>query len=149
MWARNLLFLGLCLAGVMVLASSLAPSPPPEHWNDFSPARTVAPDFAAAVNELNDVFRQEWQASNLQAAPRADDLAVARRLSLALTGTIPSLEEIRMFEARPAEQRLDWWMHGLLRDRRSSDYVAERLARAYVGTIEGPFLLYRRRRFVN
>ena len=38
------------------------------------------------------------------AAPRppAPELAVMRRLSLALTGTIPSLEEIRRFEARPA-----------------------------------------------
>ena len=72
-----------------------------------------------------------------------------RRLSLALTGSIPSLEEIRAFEARPAEGRLDWWIETLLADRRSSDYLAERLARAFVGTEGGPFLVYRRRRFVS
>jgi hypothetical protein len=35
----------------------------------------------------------------------------------------------------------------LLQDRRWSDYFAERFSRAMVGTDEGPFLLFRRRRF--
>ena len=72
-----------------------------------------------------------------------------RRLSLALTGSIPSLEEIRTFEARPVDGRLDWWLEILLQDRRSADYLAERLARAFVGTEGGPFLVYRRRKFVS
>ena len=72
-----------------------------------------------------------------------------RRLSLALTGTIPSLEEIRRFEARPAGDRVRPWLDGLLRDRRCADYLAERLARAFVGTEDGPFLVFRRRRFVS
>jgi hypothetical protein len=38
---------------------------------------------------------------------------------------------------------------GLLRDRRFADYWAERLARAFVGTEDGPFLVFRRRRFVS
>ena len=36
----------------------------------------------------------------------------------------------------------------MLRDRRCTDYLAERLARVYVGTEDGPFILFRRRRFV-
>ena len=36
----------------------------------------------------------------------------------------------------------------LLADRRFSDYLAERFARVYVGTEDGPFILYRRRRFI-
>ena len=72
-----------------------------------------------------------------------------RRLALALTGSVPSLEEIRRFEALPAAgDGIDAWLDDLLRDRRSSDYLAERLARAYVGTEDGPFLVFRRRRFV-
>ncbi len=71
-----------------------------------------------------------------------------RRLSLSLCGTVPSLEEIRRFEARPAEGRIESWVDDLLRDRRSADYLAERFARAFVGTEDGPFLLYRRRRFI-
>src|SRR5262249_38526401 len=41
------------------------------------------------------------------------------------------------------------WLDELLRDRRTSDYLAERLARAFVGTEDGPFLLFRRRRFTT
>ena len=37
----------------------------------------------------------------------------------------------------------------LLSDRRFSDYFAERLARSYVGTEGGPFLFFRRHRFVS
>ncbi|MDP6443949.1 MAG: DUF1553 domain-containing protein, partial [Pirellulaceae bacterium] len=80
--------------------------------------------------------------------PPADMLVVARRLSLALTGTIPSLEELRQLEKQPAESQLDWWLDHLLEDRRFADHVAERLARSYVGADGGPFLVFRRRRFV-
>jgi len=79
----------------------------------------------------------------------ADELTVARRLALGLVGTIPSLEEIRWIEEQPAEERIPRWTERLLADRRWADYAAERLARAYVGTEVGPFLVYRRRRFVS
>src|SRR5262249_32808791 len=74
---------------------------------------------------------------------------IARRMSLALAGTIPSLEEIRTLEAVPEAQRIEWWTSHLLEDRRFCDYFAERLARVYVGTENGPFLVFRRRRFVS
>ena len=45
--------------------------------------------------------------------------------------------------------RFDWWVNYLLSDDRFHDYAAERLARAFVGTENGPFILYRRRRFVS
>ena len=81
--------------------------------------------------------------------PRAPDLKIARRLSLGLTGTIPSLEEIREFEKQPRQRRVQWWVSHLVADRRYADYVGERFARAYVGVENGPFLVYRRRRFVT
>ena len=71
-----------------------------------------------------------------------------RRLSLALTGTVPSLEEIRRFESRPEGRRVSAWLDDVLADRRSADYLAERFARAFVGTEDGPFIVFRRRRFV-
>ncbi len=86
--------------------------------------------------------------SDVRPAEPAPELIVARRISLALTGTIPSLEEIRRFESWPKAERLDRWLAERLADRRYADYVAERLARVYVGVDEGPFLLFRRRRFV-
>lgn len=103
-------------------------------------------DVAARVDRE---FRDAWLGRGIQAAAPADDLTVARRLSLGLTGTVPSLEEIRSIESVPPQDRIAWWTNRLLQDRRCSDYVAERLARAYVGTENGPFLIYRRRRFVN
>ena len=91
----------------------------------------------------------EWSAEGIEPADRADDLAVARRLALALVGTVPSLEEIRRFEATSADTRLAAYADALLSDRRSADYLAERLARTYVGVEDGPFIVYRRRRFVT
>ena len=84
-----------------------------------------------------------------QDEPRATDLEILRRLSLALTGTIPSVEWIRDFESWPKEKRIDLVLARIFEDRRSSDYLAERFARAFVGVENGPFLVYRRRRLVD
>jgi hypothetical protein len=111
--------------------------------------RPVADDLTAVVAKINQEFRDHWREQGLSPAPRADELTIARRLSLALTGTIPSLEEIRELEKVQPADRVAWWLAHLLEDRRYADYVAERLARAYVGTENGPFIVYRRRRFVT
>ena len=76
-------------------------------------------------------------------------MLVARRLSLGLTGTIPSVQELKALEKQPSDQRISWWVSRLLEDARTHDYLAERLARAWVGVEGGPFLMYRRRRFVS
>ena len=148
MWARNLLFLALIAAGAIALGSA-ASSTPRSRAVQFRPEEFQADDFRAAVDQVNASFRKHWADLGIQPAPRASDLAVARRLALALTGTIPSLAEVRQLETRPADQRLPWWLAGTLQDRRYADYFAERLARAFVGTEDGPFLIYRRRRFVS
>jgi hypothetical protein len=100
------------------------------------------------VTEVNQAFLGEWLSRGLSSAPGASELAVYRRLTLALTGTIPSLEEIRRFEARPEGRRVGPALEELLSDRRFADYFGERLARVFVGTEAGPFLLFRRHRFV-
>lgn len=178
MWQKNALFLGLCLLGAAAIAGSLLRRERinrPEQFrpNRFitstrhvtdsaarissrstgssilEPDRTTPSDLGATLAQLNAEFYQHWTAQGLDTTPRADDLTIARRLSLALTGTIPSLEEIRALEKVPADERLEWWTSHLLEDRRFADYFAERLARAYVGVEDGPFLIYRRRRFVT
>jgi len=106
-------------------------------------------NFHETVKQINEAFADDWSKADLQSTKRASDLLVARRLSLALTGSIPSFEEIRTIQQLPQEQRITHWVNRLLSDQRYSDYLAERLARAYVGTEEGPFLVYRRRRFVK
>ncbi len=94
-------------------------------------------------------FSEYWQEKGLDVAEPATEMLVIRRLSLGLAGTLPSLEEIRALEQLPKDERIDWWLDRLFSDRRYADYVAERLARAYVGTENGPFLMFRRRRFTH
>ncbi|HZL91065.1 MAG TPA: DUF1549 domain-containing protein [Pirellulaceae bacterium] len=166
MWMRNILFLALCVTGLALVGRNLLDRDRVDTPRDFRSGRlnvtpasaapdgaekgqTTAADLAVVVAKINQEFRDHWREKGLSPAARADDLAIARRLSLALTGTIPSLEEIRELEkVRPAD-RVNWWLAHLLEDRRYADYVAERLARAYVGTENGPFIVYRRRRFVT
>jgi hypothetical protein len=150
MWARHLLFLGLIGAGVLGLAALLYPPALPARGERFHPEEAEDPGFRTLVEKVDAAIRATWKDRQLEPAPPVtDDLVLARRLSLALTGTIPSLQEIRQFEAHPPEQRLQWWLAGTFEDRRCADYLAERLARAYVGTENGPFIVYRRRRFVT
>jgi hypothetical protein len=112
-------------------------------------------DHAAAVEQLNGFVRQEWPA-DFAGPETASELEILRRLSLALHGTIPSLEEIRRFEVelqrQPEDADVDVvtrWTERMLRDRRFADYFAERLARGFVGTDGGAFVVYRRDRFVD
>lgn len=148
MWARNLLFIGLVLAGFAALRASLFPL--------NKAARASRHVNAVPVSELTEIvapvdaaFRTQWDAAKVQPTATADNLTIVRRLSLALTGTIPSIEELRKLEQVPDDQQVAWWLGYLLQDRRYADYFAERLARAYVGTEDGPFLTYRRRRFLT
>ncbi len=114
------------------------PAPPP---NEDSIHETVA--------RIDASFENLWRERQLTPAPLAPPLAVARRMSLALQGTIPSLEEIRRLEGPTSDDRMSSRFAELWADRRTADYLAERYARAFVGVDGGPFLLFRRRRFVS
>jgi hypothetical protein len=150
MWKRNLLFLGLVLGAAATLWAELLPPriAAPDTRPTVSPNSNTVPADAEVVARVNEVFGGEWSNQGLAVASPAPELTVYRRLTLALTGTIPSLEDIRRFEARPHGQRMAPELELLLGDRRFADYFGERLARVVVGTEAGPFLLYRRHRFV-
>ncbi len=148
MWVRNLLFLGLIVGGGVALCKSLLP-PEIAHRPARADLPPVPADEQALVARVDAVFRRQWADQGLTPTRRASDLTIARRLALALMGTIPSLQEIRQLEASPAGEGLRQWLATTLQDRRHADYFAERLARAYVGTEDGPFLIFRRRRFVS
>jgi hypothetical protein len=111
--------------------------------------RTPVSTSDTRLPALDAAFELEWQRLNLTPTARADYLTLMRRISLALTGSIPSLQEIRDMEAAKPHDGAAWWTQRLLNDRRSSDYLAERLVRVYVGIENGPFLVYRRRRLVE
>ncbi|MCF6314272.1 MAG: DUF1549 and DUF1553 domain-containing protein [Verrucomicrobiales bacterium] len=105
--------------------------------------------FNTTVEKLDQAFEKNWQQAGIQALTPAPPLTIARRLSLALTGTIPSIEEIRAQQSVSNDQLTQSHLSQLFQDRRWSDYTSERLARSYVGTINGPFLVYRRRRLTD
>ena len=149
MWLRNLTFLSLSAVGVLALAGWLFPpriglpgaADPAE-----APAVEPPPPVVAAVDAA---FRREWAAAGLAPAGPADELTRLRRLTLALTGSTPSLQEVRRLQADHSPDRLSRRLEELLHDRRFADYFAERFARPLVGTDNGPFIIFRRRRFVS
>jgi hypothetical protein len=146
---RDVGFLLVVLGGVSGLVGGLLR---PSGRVAASPARS-RPDAAGTelgqiVARVDESFRKRWGEQKLVPAAPAPELTLMRRLALSLCGTIPSLEEIRRFEARPPGRRIEAWLDELLKDRRCADYLAERFARVFVGTEDGPFLKFRRRRFV-
>ena len=118
----------------------------------FHAAEGLSPDFSISIQQSGlgdpDNLRPDLKGvsnTNLN----APDLIWFRRLCLALTGTIPSVEWIRDFESWPEEMRFNNTLQRIFEDPRYGDYMAERFARAFVGVESGPFLVYRRRRMVD
>lgn len=114
------------------------------------PHAKADPQVEAAIRRLDAAFADAWKKADVSPAPDADPLTLSRRLSLALTGAPPSLQEIRRLEILPqGADPVAAWLDHLFADRRSADYLAERFARVFVGVETGPFLVFRRRRLVN
>ncbi len=153
-WAKNLLFMGFLLGGTALLILFLMgkrPIPEPASYASTLSNNSAHREIWSVARQIDQAFAKQWASLEppLQIAPAADDLTIARRLGLGLAGTLPSVQEIREFEKQPVEKRVHWWVSRLLEDRRTSDHVAERLARALVGVDEGPFILFRRSRFAD
>jgi hypothetical protein len=107
----------------------------------------IDPSLTASVAAVDAVFENTWQAAALEPSGPADWRTVSRRVALGLIGTGVSLEELSELEALPEPHRVDAWVEKLLGDPRWSSYFAERLSRSWVGNEDGPFILFRRRRF--
>jgi hypothetical protein len=144
---RDALFLIVILGGVLSMGAGLwRVAGSPARSPDARPLQTG--DLRSIVASVDRAVRDRSTRRDSARAAKASELAVMRRLSLGLCGTIPSIEEIRRFESQPAGARAEAWLDELLRDRRFADYFAERFARTLVGTEDGPFLVFRRRRFI-
>src|SRR5262245_11443940 len=78
----------------------------------------VDSDLQPAVSRIDRLFQDRWTRDRLAPAEAADELLVFRRLSLALLGTAPALEEVRAFRADDAPDRPNRWTERWLRDRR-------------------------------
>ncbi|MEZ6109301.1 MAG: DUF1553 domain-containing protein [Pirellulaceae bacterium] len=146
---RTLVFVGGLLLGITLLAGFLFPRPRVANAERWAWRAEWTEADEARLAKIDGEFHTAWDAAELETADEADSHVLARRLSLALIGTIPSLEELRVFDELAPEERIDAWTEYLLRDPRHADYFGERLARSLVGVENGPFLVYRRRRFVH
>ncbi len=150
--AVNLFIVGLLTFSLSWLIwdrTSISPSSPSADPSPSTKKTPIPPSFQTSVDKIDQAFEKSWRQAKIPPVETASPLTIARRLSLALTGTIPSLEEIRTLEQQPAADQVQIHLSKIFQDQRWSDYVAERFARSYVGTIEGPFLVYRRRRMVD
>ncbi len=129
---------------------SHGPHHPSHHCWGTHPATPTRCQIGRRHSESIQCRSAAWnEAAELEVADKADWYTVCRRISLALVGTGMSLEEIRALEQIEESDRIRWWTEYLLRDRRSADYLAERLTRATVGTNQGPFLIFRRRKYAK
>ena len=133
------------IAGLgLALVWATRPDPPAA---EPLPPRSVVID-GEIVGRLDRLFVDRWREAALEPAAPADDLTLLRRTWLALAGTIPSLEEIRRFEADDRPDRWPRWLDAILSDRRTAEHLARRLATALVGSEGGQFIVFRRDRFV-
>jgi len=149
LWLRNALILGALAAGAFWGVAELLAPPVAAVGNEPRVSKAQLEDIQRAANAVDADFAKAWAQQGLKPVAKTDDLTLVRRLSLALTGSIPSLQELRLLESLQSTDAPQWWLSHLLSDRRTSDYLAERLARVYVGIENGPFLMYRRRRLVD
>lgn len=133
---------GLVALVMGAATSSKYPIPPMPQEAQLADARGTAAKADAYFTNL-------WQSQGVTPALPADELTVLRRLSLSLHGTVPSLEEVRRFEADAEPHRLERWTIQLLNDRRFADYFAARLSRGFIGAEGGQFIIFRRDRFTE
>ncbi len=150
-WLRNVF---LCMLVLLMAATAarglLRPEEKPDRWQQVQlPKWRRGVEFEQSLQRLDQALARRWQQAGVEPAPKAPLLLLARRVALALCGTVPSLEEIRRLERYRGPDPLGWWTQGLLEDPRCHDYLAERLARSLVGVEVGPFIVYRRQRFVG
>ena len=162
-WGRNVFFCVLCATGTIAVAGFLMDYDPGSRFSTLAQptastdsvkleTASAAPDLTPikqTIDLVDTAFEEAWRESNLQSADTVDHLTYARRMSLGLAGTVPSLEELRVLESVPSDLRNERWLEHMLADDRTNLFLAERLARAFVGVEAGPFLLYRRSRFVS
>ena len=139
-------FVLLIMAAFGYLAAGLS-RPRQERLAEIPKPPPITDDFAEAQLSVQQAWLEGLEEHGLESAETADWLTVCRRLSLALVGTGLSLEEIRDLEQIPEETREAVHLNNLLSDTRYHGYWGERFTRFLVGTDEGQFLLYRRRRF--
>lgn len=145
-FAKPLLMLAVGLTCFSIVAATLRRRPDINQQR-IATGTITDPEFESVYRAVNEQLATAAAEAGLSLAPSADNLQIARRLSIALVGSGLSLEEVRALQLQANDKQISWWTDYLLQDRRWADYFAERFARAFVGVDEGPFILFRRRKF--
>ena len=117
---RRIVPLLLVAVGLLVLVRSIASRP----TGDVTTPQRVPTRFQsnAGVDRVNQWFENHWGTEQVTPVDPADEINILRRLSLALHGTVPSLEELRQFEADGQRDRLKRWTQRMLGDDRFPTY---------------------------
>ena len=140
----------LPLVAIVLVASMLAAaSRSPIHVDTPAVSQEAIASIRQSADRVDQLLLHRWTENGIEPAAIADDSTVLRRIWMSLAGTVPSLEEIRRFESDREPDRLDRWLDALLHDRRSSEYLAKRLARSFIGNEGGQFIVFRRDRFTS
>ncbi len=155
-WRKRLLLIACGLIAIAIFFGATAPEAKLREQGDSVDTAFSASTILTA-KQIDDAINASIEMQKLTFADEADWSMICRRISLALTGCSLSLQEYRAIEtlggkvSDPSlltnDQRITWWTNYLLADTRWSDYFAERFSRAFVGTNQGPFIVFRRRRF--
>lgn len=145
-WPKRVLLVAVVLGTIVSLAGSLSTNiGRPKTMDAIDSGKDSS--VRETVRRIDDEFDSAIQKLELESTGPADWLTICRRVNLALVGCGLSLEDIRLLEQVDEPTRVTWWVEHLLQDPRCHHYLSERLTRAYVGTNNGPFLLFRRRKF--
>lgn len=94
------------------------------HWAFIPPHKTPAPGTDAKLDEIDRFVAARLAEENLSPAPPADRATLLRRVSLALTGLPPTIEELDAFLADTAPDAYEKQVDRLL----ASPHYGERMA---------------------
>jgi hypothetical protein len=113
-WLATLLFMAMLADGAAFPGNNgqLPRAVTPE--KTVGASRKTPADLEATVRAVDAAFQSEWTSGSQIPAASAPSLLVVRRLSLALAGTVPSLQAL---EDLPEAERVGWWLSNLLADR--------------------------------
>ena len=100
---KDLFFLSLVFGGVTALTFTLLRVEKVDSPESSMAKELVLADVSEVASAIDSAFAEEWASSGLVSAGDVDNLLVARRISLGIAGTIPSLAEIREFETKRDE----------------------------------------------
>ena len=111
-WLRAFLSLGL-LVIALVLSSVVISRSLNRIEPEPLPSRVIPAEGLSILERIDREFETAWEKDQIEPAPEADELTLIRRLSLALTGAPPSLEEIQQFQQLPelADPVQSWLDH--------------------------------------